>query len=628
VARSLGISLQPDGFSFVLLEGSTRRYTVKAAGSGGLDPEARDPLKALGKTLSRALKTGAKGSRRDQVVVTVPSVDTVLRELSLPFSDRDKVHSVLKFEVESDLYHYDIDEVVCDFLELQDERATSTILVAALPKKDIATALDLAEAGGFDPPVLDLDLGALAAALPELAPAGGESGPESDELEGFFYVGPYSSLLIVRGPEGLRAVRAMRSGWRELGRGLEDAGEEELRGAESEPGAEASAPGDEASAPAAEEPLLAGPAGDSGGDDEEGDEEDQEGGSERLFRADPGLPVGLGLDTVLENAPPAARTALVRRLVGEVRRGLAAVASAPVQQLHLLGAGLPGLEEALQTRLGIPAAALPAPGTAPDGSAPDPIALGAALRGLGALGPRMNFRQEEYRFTRGFERVEGAFTVMLLGLIAWLMVDSVILYKKSRPLKTDADRIFVRAKARVDKLNQIVRDKNYPPDWTVKTAFEGLEVDPLRRINLLEGRVKSQKLKLDEMLGKTGAEMPQSCLEAWRLLMDVLSKEFDGYPDRWMLESLSFESIPGSTRLGAHVKASFGVSVFSDDPIQARSKLDHIVRTLDQEEWTIGNAQKPAVVTPGGFTGADTHGAQFGKIEVQISVDKAQELGL
>ncbi|MFQ5749385.1 MAG: hypothetical protein ACE5H3_08020, partial [Planctomycetota bacterium] len=261
MARSLGLNLQPDGFSFVLLEGNARRYTVKATGAGRLDPEARDPLKALGKTLARALRNGGKGSRRDQVVITVPSVDTVLRELSLPFSDRDKVHSVLKFEVESDLYHYDIDEVVCDFLELQDERATSTILVAALPKKDIATALDLADVGGFDPPVLDLDLGALATALPELAPAGGEGGPESDELDGFFYVGPYSSLLVVRGPEGLRAVRAMRSGWRELGRGLEDAGEEEPAGAESAPGAEAPGSAEEPSAPAAEELLHAGAAG-------------------------------------------------------------------------------------------------------------------------------------------------------------------------------------------------------------------------------------------------------------------------------------------------------------------------------------------------------------------------------
>ncbi len=625
MARSLGLSLQPDGFSFALLEGNARRYTVKAAGSGRLDPEARDPLKALGKTLARALKNGGKGSRRDQIVVTVPSVDTVLRELSLPFSDRDKVHSILKYEIESDLYHYDIDEVVCDFLELQDERATSTILVAALPKKDIATALDMADVGGFDPPILDLDLGALATALPEFAPAGEEGGPESDELEGFFYVGPYSSLLVVHGPEGLRAVRAMRSGWRELGRGLEDAGEEEPAGGNAEERGGGEAPGAGPADGPGEEPLAMDSPGEA---EEEGGEDEDAAGPERLFRADPGLPVGLGLDTVLENAPPGALTSLVRRLVGEVRRGLAAVAAAPVQKLHLLGVPLPGLEEALQTRLGIPAAFLPPVQTAPDGTAPDAIALGAALRGLGASGSRMNFRQEEYRYTRGFERVEGAFTVMLLGLIAWLMVDSVILYKKSMPLKTDADRIFVRAKGRVDKLNQIVRDKEYPEDWTIKTAFEGLDVDPLRRIDLLEGRVKTQKLKLDEMLGKSGAEMPQSCLEAWRLLMDVLSREFDGYPGRWMLESLSFEAIPGSNRLGAHVKTHFGISVFSDDPIKARSQLDRISRALDQAEWTIGNAQKPAVVTPGGFTGADTPGAQFGQFDVQISVDKAEELGL
>ena len=55
------------------------------------------------------------------------------------------------------------------------------------------------------------------------------------------------------------------------------------------------------------------------------------------------------------------------------------------------------------------------------------IAAGAALRGLGRDGSRMNFRQEEYRVTRGIERVEGPLTWMLVGLIAFLLVDFVVM---------------------------------------------------------------------------------------------------------------------------------------------------------------------------------------------------------
>ncbi|RMH04509.1 MAG: hypothetical protein D6702_02985, partial [Planctomycetota bacterium] len=336
MARSLGIHLRPDGFSYVLLDGSARKWSLLGRGEGGLDPDEADPAAALAASLEQGLK-GAGLRRNDQVVLTLPSNDAVLRELSLPFSDRDKIHQVLKFEVESDLYHLDIDEVVCDYLELADDRATATLLVAAQPKSRIGVALEVAQEAGLDPPVLDLDLGALAVAVGTIPPD-----PEQPEaLQASLYVDSFASLLLVHAPEGLRAARKIPLGWRELGRGLVEeaaaaAGEPETAALEVQTADEEAAAGGPAAPVEAEEPAEEAP--------------------RPLFGADAGLPLRLGLDEVLDRCPDEARASFLRRLSAEVRRGLAALGGPTVSRIHLLGADVPGLAEALQQRLGFPTA--------------------------------------------------------------------------------------------------------------------------------------------------------------------------------------------------------------------------------------------------------------------------------
>ncbi|TAH39377.1 MAG: hypothetical protein EYC70_00920 [Planctomycetota bacterium] len=592
MTRSLGLSLQPDGFSFVLLDGGAKRYNVKAHGSGGLDPEVEDPVKSLGKSLARALKQAGVG-RSDAVVVAVPTLDTVLRELNLPFTEREKVRQVLKFEVESDLYHRSIDEVVCDFLELHDERATPSILVAAQPKKDLATTLEITATAGLEPAVLELDLGALVCALHRRFEAASEAASEAPaeavELEAYLYLGPFTSLLLVAGPLGVRALRAIKIGWRELARGLPGPAAARSEAAESGVAAGASA---EAKAEAKEEsaPESSGP----------------------IFGVDPQLPLNLSYDEVVSRATPEALAAVQRRLAAEVRRGLAALSSITVARLNLLGAALPGLDEVLQTRLGVPTAPLSLREESGDQDL-DPLALGAAVRGLGVGLSRMNFRQEEYRFTRGLERVEGPLTFALFGLLAYLLVSSVIHFKEIQVLKEDTAKMRDAGVGYVDRFNQSLSDAN-KKDFFIQTAFTN--VSDLQRLPSLRSRVDNARRKLEKMVGEEGVEMPQSALEAWRLLMNVLAQEMESYPERWMVESLDFTSFDKTARQPAHVEAKFQITLFGTGT-SVDTRFDSLQRALSQQPWALD------VSAEGGLPPVpDVPDARSGTIKVLIEVVK------
>jgi hypothetical protein len=590
MARSLGIHLRPDGYAYALVDGNARKWSLGAHGEGGLAPDESDLREALAAALGDALKGGGLG-KLDQVTVAVPSTDTVLRELSLPFSDREKIQQVLKFEVESDLYHLDIDEVVCDYLELADDRATATLLVGALPKSQIETAIDVLEDAGQDPAVLDLDLGALATAVRTV-----EAAPELPAgFQAFLYVGSYSSVLLVAGEEGVRAVRKIPIGWRELGRGLADEGGPEAGLDEME---------------VAAEPLE----GEEGAEQEAAPPVDPD--DLMLFGADSSLPLHGGLAELLERAPAENRAAFQRRMVAEVRRGLTAMAGVTVSRLHLLGAAVPGLAEALASRLGHPTAPLALGGADEDG-APDAAALGAALRGLGLAGSEMNFRQEEFRQTGGLERLEGPLTLMLVGLIAFFLVDSVILFKRTRDvLVHDTEAIYQECSKEVDALNTELREGD-PETWFIK-GVEGLDLDDLQRIQTLRGRVKKARAELDEMVGEGDLVHPQSCLEAWRLVFGVLERELEEqYEGRWMLESLDFTSIqPRRKEDEPYVEVKIELTVFGD-PVTASSKFDELLSAFRVQDFVVGS---PSYA--GEISAAEGVEARVGTVVVRVSTAK------
>ncbi len=624
--RSLGLSIQPDGFSFTLLDGSSKKFSVAATGSGHIDWSASDPVKDLGRRVSAALKA-VGAAKHDRMIVAMPSVDSVQRELSLPFVERDKVMQVLKFEIESDLYHHDIDDVVCDFIELHDERATSTLLVAAAAKDSIRTVLEALAGGGLDAPILDLDYGVLACvpgALDQLAPpeevAEGDapveppSDPTLPEIRGLLKVGPYSSILQLHSDGGLRSSRTLHLGWRELGRGL-------TRAADGVPEVDAEAVVEGAdldAAHAAEEVAME--AIHQLSDEEAAVADPDHVEVQALFGVDAELPVEIDAADLLPQVAGADLQAFLGRLVAEVRRGLLA-ASLEMSRLDLVGPEIPGLTELLHARLGVPVYQR----HLDDGT--DAVSAGAALRGLGDKVSPMNLRQEEFRYTKGLERIEGPLTFALVGLIAFLVLDGVIHFKRGQALMTAAasldpatGSLLLRAQNKVDEmLNQ-----SLPPDaddsWLVRTNFEGLKnITRDDHIVRLAGAVDTASRDLDELIGTGDVEIPSSGLIAWRLVMDLLSKELDGRSNRWMLEGLTLTSVDKKSRRDAHVQCDVRVTIMGST-VDATRLGDALASAFNNTPWSI------APVTNSGWEPSEEGEGRTATLTIYCSPEKAKEI--
>lgn len=586
MATSLGIHLQSHGFDYVLLEGSAKKYTVKSSGGAVYRSEDLQSSKLLGKLISDTVKSG----KVDQVVVTLPASGVVMRELSLPFSDREKVMQVLKFEIESELYHLAFDDVIADFIELSDGRATPTLLVSVLEKKRVSAALEVSGAADWDPPVITLSHGSLYTALQALPRS---ASADDEQLETYLEIGAESCLLLVLNADGtLRGTRALPMGWRELTRGVALV-EAEIEPVKEDAKAEGSTEGRSEEESSEVEETVA-------------DESDADEKAELALGGDISLPYGIGFETALEMADEGRRQGFLANIAKEVRRALVALGS-QAGPVYLLGASVPGLEEHLQARLGREVAPLSLGVNGAQGEEPNAVALGAAMRGIGVETAAMNFRQEEFRYARGLERIEGSLTLALVGLIVFFAFELAINLKVAQQYKLDSAAIFNRANDKVVVLNNKVKeDEEYPDEWIIKNNFAGIDVAEDGRIILLTTNMMKAKKQLDELMGESDLEMPPSCLEAWRLLMLFLEDEMSDYQGRWMIESFSFTSVDGNAREDAHVNVKFGITIFPDGSGSYIGRFDRLLANLKGEAWTLGSPTLPSTENAaegGGKTG-------------------------
>ena len=378
MANSLGIHLYSHGFDYVVLEGTAKRYSVSDSGSVCFSAADVKDVKDVAKRIAEI----SKGFKGNQICLSLSSAAVLNRELGLPFSNRDKVAQVIKFEIESELYHLNVDDVVVDFFELDDGRATSTMSVNALDKSRLASALAICEAASFDPPIVDLSIASLFTAIKVL--------PESERTdhEAYLHVGAESSQLVVLSVAGIvSATRTMPLGWLELARNLAT-DDPEVTAADNED--------------IDSEVLNADATDDSDGSFELG--------------GDTSIPFGNDFATVMNNCSHAEQQSFSQALESELRRALTAL-NYSGSPLYLLGAQISGLADDLSAGLSIQVAPLDLGLTGPDDSVPHTIALGAALRAIGAESLEMNFRQEEYRYARGVERIEGPLTWAMVGLV-------------------------------------------------------------------------------------------------------------------------------------------------------------------------------------------------------------------
>jgi Tfp pilus assembly protein PilN len=187
----LGIALEDNHVAMVRLTGHSKAYDVSLALRQPLpvhdDPDEQARLQR--ETVRQLVE--AHGLRGDTVLAALPAHHAILRNLALPFRDLRRIRRMITFALDEHM-PFEPENVVVDFrpLPVQQVPQQTQVLVAGMPKQEIAGCLALLNSAGLAPNVLDLDVFSLANA----AVLGGNGMPGKTAL---MYVHPERTLLTL-----------------------------------------------------------------------------------------------------------------------------------------------------------------------------------------------------------------------------------------------------------------------------------------------------------------------------------------------------------------------------------------------------------------------------------------------
>lgn len=414
MARSTGIEITETSVRVVDLDGSPRKCrllgaaeapiaTAEAGEDGG---EGRRGQEQIVQAVRAALK--ASRARRDQVILGIPASRAVIREIVIPFTDVEQIKKVIKFESESHLPSGNIEDVVVAFHKIGETGPRSRVLIIAVQKSVLAEYIEVLARVGIDPAQIDLDAAALFARSRLLS---GLDGEDEREAQVILDVGQSATTVTVATGPHLRLVRSMRLGADSLTRTLsQDLG---IDRAEART-VTARILG------TAEHPFT------TAGEAEAGE-------PSRALTA-----VQLRQDIIKDK-----EQGFARRLAAELRRSLSSVQlEGRVAGIWLTGAAsaAPGLERELTHSFQVPVRPLDILHDVdhklpPASAASYGTALGLALKGLGHDPLRIDFRQEELRFTRRFDKVRNPLffaLALILVLFTFLAINEFNDHKELR----------------------------------------------------------------------------------------------------------------------------------------------------------------------------------------------------
>lgn len=552
MAKSCGIRIGPRRYELVVLDGSAKKHRITAFQAGELSGSGDDSAGEAARILKEAART--HGIPHDSVGLAIDSGLAAFRTIKLPFSDPDKIAEVIKFEVESQLPQWAIDEVVIDWMARTQSEKESDLLVTAVPKSEISKALELAAKAGIEPLEVEIEATAMvnAAMSADICNA--------NDAQVLVHIGESSTAVVVVDGGRVRSMRAIHIG----------ALSHDNIAAEPE-GAEAPAAGEEAVPSPPPPPVV------------------------------PTSPEEL--QRLLEHA-----VSRIRRELGRTVSG--ARTTNPLDAVYVCGIELPDL---IGTKvLDLPIYALDVfeedSGQPLEGAGPLVVAYGAALRQLGAAHLPAALRREELRYTGAFERIELPLAVASLLMVTLLAV--FVIFETKLVQLRDADIDFWRryanaymlgdpAKGQAGDLEQVPKPlADYIAFCKKASEKPGVaanlnpEVDPDRtRIEQLKNEQRLLRIevgKLDKELGNTGeVTLPQSALEASTLTLGVLTDMGEPRVGRVGIRKLTAAFQPGRTVGSDKVEVGIDLTFFSVDSTQATVAFEDYISELRKKPWVI-----------------------------------------
>jgi type IV pilus assembly protein PilM len=530
MARALGIEITETSVRLAEIDGTPRKFRIlgatevpiEGATEGTRTPESTVPA------LRSALK--AVRPRREQVVLGIPAHRATIREIVVPFTADDQIRKVLKFECESHLPTTRIEDVVVDYHKIGETGPRSRLLIVAVPKAVLRENLEILGRVGIDPTHVDVDAAGLFARARLLRGLDGEDEKEAAVILDLGHT--TSSILVATGPH-LRMVRCLRMGSESLARAIS-----------TDLGIEKS----EARTMTHEMLRPEGPFTTAG---------------QALARAPTAT---TGVAELRQDILKDKQEEFARRLIGEIRRSLASVQlEGALRSIWLAGpaARTPGIESRLASAFSIPVRQLDALGDAEhdlETSAASYVStpIGLALKAIGHDPLRLEFRQEEFRFTRRFERIQ---TPLLLSLVLALVLFSFLAineFKRQETMILETERAadigfreyrgIILARGQDPNRRGVMGYDNVDQPKAREAALARLKGIPL--LSSIITDLSSQERRLTEVYGvvfETGDGTKPPELEARSAIFrfDQFLSAFDNLRDRlgwYSVDKLSLSS--------------------------------------------------------------------------------------
>ena len=570
MARSCGLRIGARRFELIVLEGSPKKCRIAASAVGEFprapsEPAADggDPVAEAVATLQQVVKQHAIPT--DNIGLAIDTGLAAFRNLKMPFADRAKIEQVLKFEVESHLPQWSIDDVVVDFHTLESTSDSSDLLVTAMPKAELRRLLDLCARAGVEPQEAELE----ATAMVNAALAAGVCGIDNAQI--LVHVGEVSTSVVVMDGGKVREMRAIHLG----------ALSHELA---PPPAAEGEAAPE---APAPDSPPAGSP-------------------------TDPAE-----IERRLDQA--------IRRIRRELGRTVSAARTLhPIEAIYVCGLEVPGLAEGQV--LDAPIRTLDVfqgVGDAPQEHAGLLVAAyGSALRQLGGGELHPSLRRDELRYSGALERLELPLAVVALLLVTLLGVWNIFLYKDGTFLDAklgvwrDNTRAFL-----IGNINQGQAGVLKSPSDDVRRYLTNLDADKDRtkyeQLDHVKAMLAGEVKKLEKELGQDAeVSQPQSALTALTLVLDVLEKHGSEIA-RPSLRKVSSIYQRGKSNRPDSVKVTFDVTFFADSPALATNYYEGFKRDLAAQPWYVDFEERTNTALD------DGKGIYLAGIAVTVDVSKA-----
>ena len=548
MARACGIRIGPRRYELVVLDGSPRKHKIVSYASGDLDIDGDTSEESARKVLHDAIK--AHNVPTDNVGIAIDTGMAAFRTLKLPFDDRSKIEQIIKFEVESQLPQWNIDDVIVDFHVMDSTKDSSELLVTGVPKEGLSRVLQTCARAGFEPLEAELEPTAMVNA------ACGAEICQVDDAQILVHIGEESTSVVVMDGGKVREMRAIHIG----------AATHEV----SKP-----KPVEE---PAAEDAEGSGEAKSSFLDDEELDEVDPIEAQRRLEQA-------------------------IKRIRRELGRTVSAARTVnKIDAIYVCGRELPGLIGS--SILDVPVYILDVfeedSGQPVDGFGELVVPYGVAVRQLGGGILKPSLRREELRYAGAFEKIELPLAIVCLLLLTYLGVQAIFSFRQLG----ERERVMNWAVASNNshlvgnlKAGQSGNLKNpseklaaYVKQTSIRIDKPGYPGDPERthyqQLTRIKKMLSAEVIQLQKDLGRDSEILqPQSALHAMTLVLVELDGLAQNKGARPSLRKISSSFQQGRSGKPDSVLVKLDITFFAESAFVATQQFEQFKEELGAKAW-------------------------------------------